>query len=279
MTSRLCLVGNSHIGAYKRALNGLEGELGDVAITMFGAPGSMFSDLRVEGGAIVTDEEDTAASLERTGGSRSIRLADYDAVVVIGASTRLGVLAGLLRLYRPPFLNSELDAAERAEEDRQLKRQLKRFYAESPWILVSDGLLQEILKSAVARGNANRLLDDLAREGSNLLLGHVVTPFPSSVLIESPVKNALSRICQFGMGPQFAERYWDAVEKSLPGPVRLIRPPEDVFVDGVLTDRAYSDGSTALDDDDGEHGEDDFLHMNESYGRIMLPRVVAAMRR
>lgn len=277
MTSRLCLVGNSHIGAYKRALDALDGELGDVAITMFGAPGSMFSDLRVEGGAIVTDEEDAALSLERTGGSRSIRLADYDAVVVIGASARLGVIASLLRPYRPPFLNPHLDAADRVEADRKFKRHLKEFYTGAPTSLVSDRLFGEILKSAAAQGNANQLLADLARE-SHLSLGHVVTPFPSSLFLEARARHPLSRICQLGMGPFFAERYWQAIAGSLPASVRVIRPPEEVLVDGLLTDRSYSDGSLALGDEDGEHGEEDFLHMNESYGRIMLPRVVAAMR-
>ena len=277
MTFRLCLVGNSHIGAYKRALNSLEGDLGDVAVTMFGAPGSMFADLRVENGSIVTDEEDAAQSLERTGGSRHIRLADYDAVVVIGASARLGVIASLLRSYRPPFLHPRLDAAERVEADRKIKRQLKDFYAGSLPVLVSDGLFGEILKSAAAQGNANQLLDDLAREGS-VSLGHVVTPLPSSLFLEARGKHPLSRICQLGMGPFFSQRYWEAVERSLPASVQLIRPPDDVIVDGLMTERSYSDGSVALSDDDGEHGEEDFLHMNESYGKIMLPRVVTAMR-
>jgi hypothetical protein len=278
MTFRLCLVGNSHIGAYKRALTAFGGDLGDVAVTMFGAPGSMFADLRVENGAIVTDEEDTAQSLERTGGSRHIRLADYDAIVVIGASARLGVIASLLRSYRPPFLHHRLDAADRAEADRKFKRQIKDFYAGSLPVLVSDGLFGEILKSAVAQGNANQLLDDLAREGG-VSLGHVVTPFPSSLFLEARAKHPLSRICQLGMGPFFSERYWRAVERSLPASARLIRPPDDVIVDGLTTERSYSDGSIALSDEDGEHGEEDFLHMNESYGRIMLPRVVTAMRR
>lgn len=278
MTSRLCLVGNSHIGAYKRALNTLERELGDVAITMFGAPGSMFSDLRVEGGEIVTDEEDTAESLERTGGSRRIRLADFDAVVVIGGSVRLGVAASLLRSYRPPFLNPRLDAADRVETDRKFKRQLKEFYAGIPSVLVSDRLFDEILQSAVGQANANQLLHDLAGVGA-VSLGHVVTPFPSSLFLEARGKHALSRICQLGIGPLFADRYWQAVGRSLPGSVRVVRPPEDVLVDSLLTERSYSDGSLALGDEDGEHGEEDFLHMNESYGRIMLPRVVAAMLR
>lgn len=277
MTFRLCLVGNSHIGAYKRALNGLDGALGDVAITMFGAPGSMFSDLRVEDGAIITDEEDTAQSLERTGGSRRIRLADYDALVVIGASARVGVIASLLRPYRPPFLNPHLDAASRIEADRKFKRHLKDFYTGAPSVLVSDALFGEILRSAAAQGNSNQLLRDLARE-SSVALGHVVTPFPSSLFLEQRERHPLSRICQLGIGPFFAERYWKAVEGSLPASVRVIRPPEDVLVEGIMTDRSYSDGSLALGDDDGEHGEEDFLHMNESYGRIMLPRVLAAMR-
>lgn len=277
MTFRLCLLGNSHIGAYKRALNTLDGELGDVAITMFGAPGSKFFGLRVEGDEIVTDEEDTAVSLERTGGSRRIRLRDYDAVVVIGGSARHRNVAGLLQSYRPPFLNLRLGAADRGEVDRKFRRQLKEFYAETPSVLVSDRLLEEILKSAVAQSNAHQLLLDLSRI-ENLSLGHVVTPFPSSIVLEARSKHVLRRIAQLGAGPQFAERYWQAIDRSLPGSVRVIRPPEDVLVNGILTDRTYSDGSMALNEDDGEHGEEDFLHMNESYGKIMLPRVVAAMR-
>lgn len=278
MTFRLCLVGNSHIGALKRAWKIIQTDFPDLSVTMYGAPGRMFAALQVGDGRIVARSEEAAASLMATGGSDRIVLADHDALVVVGGNTRLYTIAGLMRTYRPAFMNRELvDATDMADRAEKLAR-LKSFYRKSNPASVSNSLFREIMRGANAQSAAVRLIADIARQGAPRLLGHVATPFPSSSLLTTKPKHVACRIVDLGYGHAFADIVQSTLEEVLTPAVRLIRPPDKVLVGGLMTDRRYSDGSIRLHEDEGEHEENDVFHMNAAYGEIMLRQVIAEMR-
>lgn len=271
MTLRLCLAGNSHVGAYKRAWRQIGGEFGDVSIDMFGAPGRRFGDLDVRDGRLIAESPEAEASLVATGGSREIRLADYDALVVVGGSTRLNAIVNLAKTCCPPFMNAEL--VDRKDADR-----FRAFYQKNDAAVpVTQAFFQHLVRAESADCNAARLLAAMAQQ-SPIRLGHVATPFPSSALRSLKPNHVICQIADLGCGPAFAELAWKALEEVMPAGVVLVRPPVEVLVDGVLTDRSFSDGSTKLRDEKEEQGEDDFYHMNDRYGEIMLRRVLKAMR-
>lgn len=272
MTFRLCLLGNSHISAYKRALSEWEGQRRDIEISMFGAAGAKFADLTVRQDAIVAKSDAAASSLLMTGGRDRIPFEDYDALVVIGGGTRISEFGSILKQYRPPFANSAL----RPDKGDESSPRLDTFYHKKRPEPVSALLFDEMMTAAAGSSNAASLLARVARRGG-LRLGHVAAPFPSSAVLDAKPRLVVSRIARLGLGRDFADCIWRALQASLPDNTTLIRPPDDVLLHSVLTDKIYSDGSTPLMDERGEHGDDDCIHMNAAYGEIMLQRVIEAI--
>lgn len=277
MTFRLCLLGNSHVGAFKRAWDRIGSEFPGLSITMFGAPGRKFADIDIVDGSIVATSEDAAASLMATGGGSRAALDDYDACAVIGGSARLFTVASLLRDYRPPFMNPALLDPAHMEAHPELPSGLKSFYRKSDPVLASNAMFRDIMRAANAHCHAVRLIKAMAAQ-TTARLGHVATPFPSSALLGLKPKHVVCRIVGMGYGPAFAELIWSALGDALPPSVRIVRPPAELLSEGLLTDRVYSDGSMRLDDGEGEHGETDFFHMNDAYGEVMLRRLIGEIR-
>lgn len=278
MTFRLCFVGNSHLGALKRAWNRIGSEFPDIEVSMFGAPGRSFRDLVMEGDKIVARGEKAGKSLRATGGSDVIRLADYDALVVIGGSVSLLKLGKLVQGYVPPFMNPLLLGPVRKAGQADFEARIKAFYRKKePW-LVSRALFLEMLRAVQAQSHGAQLLASVSR-ARPMPLAQVATPYPSSALVELEPKNLISQLVKLGYGPLFADMVAQTLADILPKGAKLIRPPADLLVEGILTERSYSDGSMALREEKGEHDEDDLFHMNEAYGEVMLRRIILEMSR
>lgn len=276
MTLRLCVVGNSHIGAFKRAWRRIGDDFGDVSLTMFGAPGRRFGDLDVREGRVVAMSMDARASLVATGGGDSIDLADHDALVIVGGNTRLGAIASLLKTCCPPFMNAELAGRDGAADAERLDR-LRSFYRDHDAQPVSEALFRQFARAESAASNTVRLLEAMTRQ-SAIRLGHVATPFPSSALRSIEPEHVICRIADLGFGPFFAELAWKALEDVLPAGTLLVRPPGELLVGGMMTEQSFSQGSARLLDEGSEQREHDLHHMNDRYGEIMLRLMLEAMR-
>lgn len=84
---RLCILGNSHVGALKRAWDarGTANPEADVAPTFFASRHRGLSQARVEGRHLVPGTEDLARDLAFTsGGDGTVALDDFDAFLVYG---------------------------------------------------------------------------------------------------------------------------------------------------------------------------------------------------
>jgi hypothetical protein len=278
MTFRLCFVGNSHLGALKRAWKRIGSEFPDIEVSMFGAAGSSFRDVVVEGDMIVATSRAAARSFRATGGKKRIRLSDCDGLVVVGSSASLLKLGRLLQDYMPPFMNPELvDSAQKAGRPDFVER-LRALNRRGEPRLVSTPLFLDMLRAVHAKSHGAELLAAVSRVRP-MRLAQVTTPYPSSSLAEARPQDLISQLVKLGYGPLFADMVAQTLADILPKGAKLIRPPADLLVEGILTERSYSDGSMALREEKGEHDEDDLFHMNEAYGEVMLRRIILEMSR
>jgi hypothetical protein len=87
---RLVILGNSHVGALKQGWTRIADQYPDCAITFFGAPGAMMSDVQAEPGRLVPQTARLAQMLEFvSGGAPHLEIADHDEFIVHGCGFRL----------------------------------------------------------------------------------------------------------------------------------------------------------------------------------------------
>jgi hypothetical protein len=275
VTSRVCIVGNSHVAALKRGWREMESANPAFQVDMFGAFGSHFPEIVVANGELRAGSVEGVASFVATGGREYAVLRNYDLIVVVGGGVRLFSMANLLTEYCPPFLNAEL--ATRASRDPEFRKALIRFYKKEAPRLVSDGLLREIMTARAARSPAAALIRNIAAAASAPVL-HLPAPFPSSELLTRKPKHVISRLVELGYGPLFAELVWTSLRAALGNAAMVIEPPDHLLVEGVLTEKTYSVGGARLDDEIGDHSDEDFLHMNGAYGAVLMGEILKCAR-
>lgn len=272
MSLRVCIVGNSHVAALKRGWPSVQEKYPATTIDMFGTYGTSFLDLSVSAGKIIADSETSIAYFKLTGGSAEIDLDAYDRIVVVGASARISSMANVLKTLCPPFMNADLLRGD-GGADGKLALKLARFYRRQEPSLVSSAVMRQTMIARFAKSRAAGLIRQIAGS-SRIPIYHLPAPFPSSVLLSLKPKSAISRLVGMGYGPLFSDLLWDASESALRGMADVIRPPENLLVEGLLTDSIYSTGAARLDETLGEHEDDELLHMNGTYGAAVLRHVL-----
>ena len=82
---KLCIVGDSHLAAFKNGWNQISSEFQNVNITFFGSQGASLSCLEAENGALVPRNSLIADRLAFTsGGLKEVRAADYEHCLLVG---------------------------------------------------------------------------------------------------------------------------------------------------------------------------------------------------
>lgn len=271
MTLKICIVGNSHVAALKRGWREIQREHSGLQVDMYGAFGSHFREVFVADGKLRAGSVEGTASFVATGGREYAVLADYDLIVAVGGGVRLFSMANLLTEYCPPFLNAEI--APRAGRDPAWRKALVRFYRKGAPRLVSDAFLHEIMAARAARSAAAALIRQIAAATSAPLL-HLPAPFPSSELLTRKPKHVVSRLVELGYGPLFAGLVWTSLRAALGGTATVIEPPDHLLVDGILSEKTYSVGGARLDDEIGDHGDEELLHMNGAYGAVLMREIL-----
>ncbi|CAN7210332.1 hypothetical protein [Rhizobium sp. LjRoot254] len=275
MSLRICIVGNSHVAALKRGWPAVREKYPDTTIDMFGTYGTSFLDLSVSDGKIIADSETSVAYFKLTGGSTEIALDAYDRIVVVGAGARIFTMANVLKTLCPPFMNADLLRGSEGG-DRKPVQKLARFYRGQEPSLVSSALMRQTMIARSAKTPAAALIRQIAAS-SSIPVYHLPAPFPSSTTLALKPKSAISRLVGMGYGPLFSDILWDAAESAVRGMADVIRPPENLLVEGLLTDSIYSTGAARLDEELGEHEDDELLHMNGAYGAVVLQHMLERM--
>lgn len=111
---KVCVLGNSHAGSFKRGWDRLRERAGDTRLVFFASRQNGLAGLRAEGGALVPATPALARdSAYTSGGLERIVVADYDVFLTVGLGLRL------------PVLDARLSAAVQAQVCRdQLARAL-----------------------------------------------------------------------------------------------------------------------------------------------------------
>lgn len=82
---KICIIGNSHVGALKRAWDTMEGSTPDVEFDFFAMRGAGMNDLIVEGNKLVGGTSILRAAMQFTsGGKDTIVPEDYDGIILYG---------------------------------------------------------------------------------------------------------------------------------------------------------------------------------------------------
>lgn len=82
--TRICMIGNSHLGALKQALSDgpIAGIPEEISFDTFGSVRSTLQDVRFAGSRIVPNRKVVRQAFRRTGGRGEIELSEYDGVIL-----------------------------------------------------------------------------------------------------------------------------------------------------------------------------------------------------
>jgi hypothetical protein len=251
----ICFIGNSHVGAWKRAWTNAEPPVRNgYAATFFASPGDRWRDLRLEGGVLVPGNEKLRSNLEKNSGGRDrIVCADYDAFVLIGLDSFLEML-GLCRSYG-------------TLEHRA-------------WVPITHLVTEQCLQAAIM----GRL------ERTSVLFKSIRTAFPGPIFI-SPrpfPSEAVLAMPEFGRYQQAARtNYSTCLVKTYKSALNAMAARYDAEVlwqdDSTLrypgyTRQEFADGAVRLAGDDRPYGPDNRGHMNEAFGALLLDQLLRRLK-
>src|SRR5262245_58714652 len=92
MSQSICLIGNSHLVAFKLAWDDLKAQFPDVSIDMFGAPMDWLKGIDFADGAIVPANERVRKSFAMTATTESIELNRYSSFGIVACGFDLGAI-------------------------------------------------------------------------------------------------------------------------------------------------------------------------------------------
>jgi hypothetical protein len=300
------MVGNSHLAALKSGWKQIGEEFSDVSITMFGAPGSSFFDVDVRDGQIVAGSEKAAASFEQTGGTATVPVEDFDAVVVVSAGLGFRDTLASLKTHLPYFLISErfsiaVLSSRRDRRERKwttangilrqvrggalrilgdrlppsLQLRVRTRLARRP--LVSASAFDATLRGTVRASHAGHLTSRLAEE-CDLPVYYLPTPRPSAALKHMSSGSMLARADEDGWGELIARKIDAAIDDALDGLARVVPQPPETIERSLFTLAKFSQGSSRLNDDGTAHADYDSVHMNAQYGALVLRDLIGRLR-
>ncbi len=253
--SRICIIGNSHVGAYKDAL-------GDdpasrlpvgVEVTLFGSHRDTLANAEVTEDGILRSRNKRVKEMFAwtSGGQSEVLLRDYDAIYVV--------------LGRSFF------------DIREFQAHRHGFSASVPPI--SDTVLRCIIEALFARWDIAlaRKIVEVPDAPRVVFLG---APFFSA---EQPAANAL--LARLATDPDGIEARQindinlalDTAARELsPAGLEICRPPAEALEPmGLFTQHSYAVGSQKLSNiDPGAHPTTDFGHMNGAYGAMVFEKIM-----
>jgi hypothetical protein len=250
MTYRLCVIGNSHVAAFKLGWDQLVDQdvpvTAEMTPTFFGAPRDGLKNLAARDGRLVPTADAVREHFHRMSGGRDeIDPADYDGFLLVGLGASM---KRALRLYR----------THRWFGLRQ----------DEGCIVTSRAFATDFL----AEGYAGTRLAQIARILSGLTDKPVfATPEPhwSPIMPDHVGKKGdfgWARVAASGDGAQLADLFAAAMSAALHGHVRLILQPDVTIENSIVTRAIYNKGASKMITGDGE--DSDAAHMNADYGAV-----------
>jgi hypothetical protein len=247
---RVCIIGDSHIGALQSGWRALGDEFPDIEVTSFGAPRPLFDELQVSGRRLVPASERLREYFVRTSGGEAEISGAYDRYLVCGLSWAMRLLLPSIGKFR--------------SEDLVVDGRVP----------LSNDCYDRVMKGLLRDSLTMRTLKNL-RTITDRPIAVIPAPMPSD-MIPAPVYR---RFCDSGDAQPIAACFLSAaaaVAKDVD--VELIRQPPETLSNPIQTLQIYKRGSvrTFQGNLDIEHGEDDHQHMNAAYGALVLRAALSA---
>jgi hypothetical protein len=255
---RVCVIGNSHIGAIKKGWDaGLAADpaaWADIQPTFFGAPRDGLRHIALEDGCIVPERNDIAEHFQRTSAGQSrIVLADYDGFFLVG----LGVsVKRILRFYRSHiWVGLNHNAAKTLVHPAFMQEFLIEGYGSTRLVEVAS-----LIRSAVDRpvlAMTEPLWAEWIRAGQ-----------------DGTAEYGWDNAIKAGDAAQIGTAFRQTVAAALDGVATLVAQAPETVQDSIMTAAAYNDGGPGLKP---ENAEIDAAHMNAAFGQAMWPHVRQAL--
>lgn len=248
---RLCVIGNSHMAAYKLGWDVLtsaeKSARHTLSPTFFGAPRDGIRQIEQQSGRLVPTRKDIADNFERlSGGLREINLAEYDAFLLVGLNVSI---KRMLRFYKTHFWYGLKPDQERT------------------MVPVSFAL------DFLAERYSNTLLAETAakvRSGTNAPIIAVAEPYWASWVREDNGNKpdyGWDEVIRNGDAESLSMMFHKSVTNSLDGSAVFVPQAHETVVDGIMTRPDFNKEASRLIT--GEGGGTDAAHMNGEFGRAM----------
>lgn len=256
-TARICVLGNSHLGAAKRGWDQIAPAFPGVEVVFFGAPWDLMGELVVDGNALVPGSERLQKKLLRTsGGLDRIIPSAYDKVVLYGL--QFGPRR-LLQLYRTCRTIS-CEWQEALEHLAPMRRSI------DPVQLISERLFDEAGLAGLRASRAVQLSHQI-RQLAEVPVAIAAAPGFSEIVLETGDWDG-----PLGAGDVewLAQRYLALAARACPEDTSLVLPPSHLTSHGLFTAARFAAGVNA-------QGKPDHVHTSPGYGAEMMQRALAAL--
>lgn len=255
---KLCVVGNSHLAAIKDG-KALCAAANGVSIDWFGAIAPKFRGWSWRGGMIVPDTPAMRQGFARTsGGQDRIAVSEYDAFVFVGF---FGVHV-LVDTY-----DEHCTFVMRMRERKRL---------------ISEEVFCRIVAGWRGRGQG-LVMARAIRDRTKKPVLVIERPRPAATLLDESSQSGRQmkwsvwrQAIRHGDAECLANMHERQCREIAADGLEVVRQRPSTVVDLLLTDRQLSVGSRRLIND-ATHGERDVVHMNGTYGAIVLDDVIAAL--
>lgn len=253
---RICVIGNSHLGAAKLGW-------GDVApmhprqeMTFFGAPWDMLRDLDLQAGTLVARTEKLRHKLRRSsGGIDRIDPAQFDGFILYGLQFGPRRVLHTYRSFRPCSFEWREELVDLAPFRRE----------RGPVQAISERLFDKIAVAGLGGTLAVHIAAQI-REVSDAPVKLVAAPgFSERVLDSGDWDGPLGA----GDLDRLATRVRTLLRKACPEGVQLVLPRAHLIRHGLFTARTYAAANRPS-------GQPDDVHTGPAYGGEMLSAAISS---
>lgn len=253
--ARICVLGNSHIGAAARGWKQVADQHPGREMTFFGAPWDLMGQLEIESDALVPQTPRLAKKLLRSsGGVERIVPADYDHVIIYGLQFGPRRILQLYRNFRPV----SFEWREPLPELPPFRRNI------DPVQAISERLFDRVAMTGLGASLAVRLAGQI-RELSDVPVTLVPAPGFSALALEGGCWDG-----PLGAGDvdRLSNRIRTLLKRATPEGCDLVVPRSHLTQHGIFTQAAYAAKT--------KPGADpDMVHTGPEYAAEMLSAVLA----
>jgi hypothetical protein len=265
MTKRVCIFGNSHVGALKEAWTDNPGRWPEVKVQFVGAHKDLLLQTASVNGRLVATSDPAKRAFQTLSGIEAVNLRDFDAFVVAGCLVSLANAANTYRDCRwigLPSLESATNLADGPER-------LVSYPAARDTIAASLATRLGPRFAAHLRNGTDRpiYLTSQPRVSASIKAKRRVVTRAHHVALENGDADGLSAVFEDAAARAMTEH-------GAP----YIPPPPEPIEDGILTARPYMDGAHRLTAGARiKQPNDDIMHANARYGALVLDQIMAAV--